>query len=183
MEKDFLQGPPPEITSVIPFLFAVIHGLFSYIHNTTPYTSTMTRHFLSLAIFALFLTGGCKKEPILSPEAEAIKLLITQDINDIEDLMHFKVYDTELEVIFSAWNSDQVDGKSYVEVELQELIIRAIHDYYNEDLKVWGEDSIDISYEDIDNYLIQNNKMLDPSTGATLRVGNNVVIYLKASAN
>ena len=112
-----------------------------------------------------------------------MKLLITEDINAIDDLMLFQVYDSELEKVVSAWNSDQEDGTSFVEVECQDLSIVATHTLYDENLDTWEDTTTEISYEDIDNYLIQNNKMIDSSTGTTLRVGNNIVIYLKETSH
>lgn len=136
---------------------------------------------LTLAVIAtaLILTAGCKKEPLLSPEAEAMRLLITQDINEIADLLHFKVYDALLEVVISAWNSDQEDGVSYVTIAPGELEIKATHRFYDESAKDWKENLLDIPYEDIDNYLVQNSKVIDSKTGTTTREGNNLVIYLK----
>lgn len=139
----------------------------------------MKKLILTLGACALIFFTGCKEEETLSPEAEAMKLLITNDINNIDDLMLFKVYDALFEVVYSAWNSDQEDGISFVEVEIQDIAILATQRLYDEALEEWTEKPIEILYEDIDNYLIQNNKMIDATTGTTLRVGNNIVIYLK----
>jgi hypothetical protein len=146
---------------------------------STPKTQNMRTLTLTLAVVSLFSIFSCNKEDPLSPEAEAIKLLITNDINAITDLMQFKVYDAELEVQVQAWNSDAEDGVSFVQVECQELQVFATHQLYNETSEEWEDHNTEISYEDIDNYLIQNNKMIDSNTGNAIRTGNNIVIYLK----
>lgn len=122
---------------------------------------------------------ACEKEEHLSAEAEAIKLLISEDINAIEDLMHFKVYNSEMESIFQAWNSKEEDGNTYVDLELRERKIVATHRLLDPELDVWSDSTIHLPYEEIENYLIQTNKLVDAATGSTLREGNNLVIYLK----
>ena len=77
----------------------------------------MNRIIPALGIIAILPCSSCNKEEPLSPEAEAMKLLISRDILAISDLMLFKVYDPELEVIFQAWNSDQEDGDSFTTVK------------------------------------------------------------------
>lgn len=140
----------------------------------------MKQLILSLGVISLLLCFACEKTEPLSDEAEAMKLLISKDINAIEDLMHFKVYNSEMESIFQAWNSNEEDGSTYVDLELRERKIVAIHRLLNEALDTWSDSTIHLPYEEIDNYLIQNNKLVDASSGSILREGKNLVIYLKA---
>ena len=125
------------------------------------------------------LSFACEKAEPLSDEAEAMKLLISKDINAIEDLMHFKVYNSEMESIFQAWNSNEEDGSTYVDLKLRERKIVATHHLLDKLMDVWADSTIYLPYEEIENYLIQTNKLVDAATGVTLREGNNIVIYLK----
>ena len=144
---------------------------------------SMNKLILILGVISLFLYTACEKEEPLSPEAEAMKLLITNDINAIDDLMHFKVYSSQLESIFQGWNSDDQEGITFIDIELREKGIFAAHHLFDEVLEEWDENTIDIAYEEIDNYIIQNNKLVDGASGIILREGNNIVIYLKEVAN
>ncbi len=139
----------------------------------------MKQLFISLGLVSLILCSSCEKEEPLSSEAAAMKLLISNEINAIEDLMFFKVFDPELESIFQGWNSDEEDGHTFIEIELGDKSIFATHRQLDEEMDEWGETSIDLPYEDIDNYLLQNNKLVDGLSGEILRVGNNLVVYMK----
>lgn len=139
----------------------------------------MKRMILFLGILSLVLCNACEKEEPLSPEAEAMKLLISNKINGIEDLMHFKVFDSKLESVFQGWNSGDADGLTFINIDLGERSILATHRVYDEETEGWGETSIDLPYEEIDDYLIQNNRLVDGASGEILRVGNNLVIYMK----
>jgi hypothetical protein len=139
----------------------------------------MKQLFISLGLVSLILCGSCEKEEPLSPEAAAMKLLILNDINAVEDLMFLKVYNPELESIFQGWNSDEEDGHTFIEIELGDRSLFATHRLFDEEMEEWGETSIDLPYEDIDDYLVQNNKLVDGLSGEILRVGNNLVVYMK----
>jgi len=130
-------------------------------------------------IISLMLCSACEKQEPLSTEAETMKLLLLNDIDAIEDLMHFKVYNSQLESIFQGWNSDEEDGLTFIKIEPGEKSILTTHRLFDKETEEWGETSIDLPYEDIDEYLIQNNKLVDGATGEILRVGNNLVVYMK----
>lgn len=134
---------------------------------------------LLLGILSLILFSACEKEQPLSPEAEAMKQLISNEINSIEDLMHFKVYNAQQESIFQGWNSDDADGLTFIEIDLGDKSMHSTHKLFDEEIEEWGETSIDLPYEDIDDYLVQNNRLVDAATGEILRVGNNLVVYMK----
>ena len=134
---------------------------------------------LLLGILSLVLFSACEKEEPLSPEAEAMKQLISNEINSIEDLMHFKVYNSQLESIFQGWNSDDEEGLTFIEIDLGDKSMHTTHRVFDEEMEEWGETSIDLPFEDIDDYLLQNNRLVDAATGEILRVGNNLVVYMK----
>jgi hypothetical protein len=142
----------------------------------------MKKLILSLGIFSLILCSACEKEEPLSAEAEATKLLITRDINAIEDLMHFKVLNSDLESIFQAWNSNEEEGTTFLDLELRDRKIVATHRLLDIERDEWSDSTIHIFYEAIENYLIQTNQLIDAASGKTLREGNNIVIYLKAES-
>lgn len=64
-------------------------------------------------------------------------------------------------------------------MKLRERKIVATHRLLDILMNVWTDSTIHLPYEEIDNYLIQTNKLVDAATGFTLREGNNIVIYLK----
>ena len=134
---------------------------------------------LYLGILSLILCSAGEKEEPLSPEAEAMKQLISNEINSIEDLMHFKVYNAQLESIFQGWNSDNEEGLTFIDIDLGDKSMHTTHRVFDEKIEEWGETAIDLLYEDIDDYLLQNNRLVDGASGTILRVGNNLVVYMK----
>jgi hypothetical protein len=59
----------------------------TYIEDLIAESPIVKQLFISLGLVSLFLCGSCEKEKPLSTEAAALKLLISENINTIEDLI------------------------------------------------------------------------------------------------
>jgi hypothetical protein len=93
------------ILSIFPPLQSVYYAILSPNINNP----SMKRMILFLGIISLILCSACEKQEPLSPEAEAMKLLILNDIDSI----------------FQGWNSDEeMEEWGETSIELPYEILR-----------------------------------------------------------